>query len=123
MIPDLSQIALYKDQPRFITETICQIEKDFNRIGIDFESKSTQFENFESLINFIQPTINRLLECHSEKIFSLFYLIDIPEKAIRAPLDGFIQKSVSFDITKLIVERELLKVLTRAYFSNRLHGG
>ena len=47
-------------------------------------------------------------------------LNDIPEKAIRAALNDNSERGVSHAITKLIIERELLKVLTKAYFSGSL---
>ncbi len=120
MLPTLQNIDSYKGNTDFLKLTKSQIEKDFDRIGIELEELKNQITAFEDFLDWLNPTINRLLECHSEKIFALFYLIDIPEKAIRAVLDDFNSQSVSVDVTKLIVERELLKVLTRAYFSNQL---
>lgn len=120
MLPTLKNLDSFKDRIDFLQLTKNQIDKDFDRIGIEREKLIVEIGSFDNLIDWLNPTINRLLECHSEKIFALFYLIDIPEKAIRAVLDDYNSQSVSLDVTKLIVERELLKVLTRAYFSNQL---
>jgi hypothetical protein len=120
MIPTIEQIEIYKKEQVFLNETFLQVNKDFERVGIDMEEQTSQDWSFESLIQLVFPIVNRQLECHSEQIFSLFYLIDIPEKAIRLALDDQRENGVSHAITKLIIERELLKVLTRAYFSSQL---
>jgi len=120
MIPTIEQIEIFKKEQVFLNETFLQVIKDFERVGIDMPEQASQDWSFESLMQLVFPIVNRHLECHSEQIFALFYMIDIPEKAIKEALDDQTDNGVSHAITKLIIERELLKVLTRAYFSNKL---
>lgn len=120
MIPTIQQIENYKIEQVFLNETFLQLKKDTDRAGIDLEVEDNQNWSFQGLCELLLPIVNRQFECQSEKIFALFYLIDIPEKAIKAALDDQTEGGVSHAVTKLIIERELLKVLTRAYFSNKL---
>lgn len=120
MLPTIHSLEHYKNEQAYLNESFLQLFKDAERTGIELEKSDNENWTFDDLIGYLNPIVERLFEVNSEKIFALFYTIDIPEKAIRAALNDNGPLGVSHAITKLIIERELLKVLTKAYFSGRL---
>lgn len=116
MVPTMQQIEQYKSDKNYLRLTVRQLNKDLERAGLDVEELD-EILTFNSILDHLKPQVERLLECHSEKIFALFYIIDIPEKAIRAALNDNNALGVSHIVTKLIIEREFLKVVTKAYYS------
>ncbi len=119
MVPSMQQIERYKGDKKYLKLTISQLNKDLERTGIDVEEVGFEVLSFNAILDYLKPQVERLLECHSEKIFALFYIIDIPEKAIRAALNDNGSLGVSHAVTKLIIEREFLKVVTKAYYSQQ----
>jgi hypothetical protein len=120
MLPSSQNLDRYKNERVFLNESFLQLLKDAGRTGIALPESDEENWGFDELIVYLNPIIDRLFEVNSEKLFALFYTIDIPEKAIRGALNDNGPLGVSHAITKLIIERELLKVLTKAYFSGRL---
>lgn len=120
MLPNIQNIAQYTNDQEFLRQAYFQIQKDTSRTGIELTEPFDSEWTITNLIDYLKPIVNRLFECNSEKIFALFYTIDIPEKAIRAALNNNSPFGVSHEVTKLIIERELLKVLTKAYFRDQL---
>ncbi len=120
MLPTIQNIESYKNEQTYLNQSYVQLHKDIVRTGIELQEVVKDNWSFDELIHYLKPTIERLFEVNSEKLFAFFYTIDIPEKAIRAALNDNSERGVSHAITKLIIERELLKVLTKAYFSGSL---
>tara|TARA_R110002049_G_scaffold13333_4_gene58094 strand:+ start:722 stop:1084 length:363 start_codon:yes stop_codon:yes gene_type:complete len=120
MLPTIQNIESYKTEQTYLNQSYVQLHKDIARTGIELQEIVKDKWSFDDLVDYLRPTIERLFEVNSEKLFAFFYTIDIPEKAIRAALNDNGSLGVSHAVTKLIIERELLKVLTKAYFSGRL---
>jgi len=100
--------------------TAKQIQKDFQLFDETISFSGKEENAYKELSQQILPIIDRLLNLDSARFFSLLYTIDVKEKVIKDLLFSEDKdKNPSKEITELIIERELLKVLTRKYFSEQ----
>ncbi|MDB4061724.1 hypothetical protein N9515_07295 [Vicingaceae bacterium] len=114
-----SELLRYKNDQLIIDKVVSQIQKDFQLYDEKIEFSGNQDTAFEELFNQIKPIIFRMLELDSNRFFSLLYAIDIDEKKVRSLLLGDEEADVAIELTHLIFERELLKVVTRQLFSQQ----
>ncbi|MDA9783171.1 hypothetical protein N9B55_02035 [Vicingaceae bacterium] len=114
-----SELLRYKNDQLIIDKVVSQIQKDFQLYDEKIEFSGNQDTAFEELFNQIKPIIFRMLELDSNRFFSLLYAIDIDEKKVRSLLLGDEEADVAIELTHLILERELLKVVTRQLFSQQ----
>ena len=114
-----SELLRYKNDQLIIDKVVSQTQKDFQLYDEKIEFSGNQDTAFEELFNQIKPIIFRMLELDSNRFFSLLYAIDIDEKKVRSLLLGDEEADVAIELTHLILERELLKVVTRQLFSQQ----
>ena len=114
-----SELLRYKNDQLIMDKVVSQIQKDFQLYDEKIEFSGNQDTAFEELFNQIKPIIFRMLELDSNRFFSLLYAIDIDEKKVRSLLLGDEEADVAIELTHLILERELLKVVTRQLFSQQ----
>lgn len=109
------ELTIYQKELDIIKSTAAQIIKDFeiHNEEISFSGKSDTA--YGELCDQIEPIIKKLLSNNVSRFHSLLYRIDVDEEKVKAALTA--ADSPTTKITKLIIERELLKVVTREYFS------
>ena len=119
MIVSEEKLQKSKQNPELLQKLIFQIKKDFQlygeKIEVDFNSPDAYNELFEQ----ISPVIKRMLNLDSQRFFSLLYAIDIDEQKVKKLLFGVESLDAEQEITHLILERELLKVVSRHLFSQQ----
>lgn len=115
-LPDKIELSVYKNNKDFLLKTIEQLEKDFTSEGYCIKIKQKNI-SYEDIIHQTLPIIEELLNKHIFKLQQLIYRIDLPENTYT----NIIKKSVepASELTQLIVQRELLKVVIRHYYSSK----
>ena len=114
-----SDLVQYKNNQLIIDKLTLQIQKDFQLYDEKIEFSGKQESAFDELFQQIKPLIFRMLELDSSRFFALLYAIDVDERKVKTVLFGKDQIDVATELTHLILERELLKVITRQLFSQQ----
>lgn len=109
----------YHNDRDIVAQTARQVMKDFSTFGYDVEFPETLEMAYDSLFEQLAPVIEELLNRDASKLFSLLYTIDLSELKIRQELSEMKTLDIHNVITHLILDRELKKVLTRKYFSEK----
>ncbi len=113
----LNDISIYKNNEEIIRLTAAQVEKDFASNGIDISFSGNIATAYDELFVQVKPVVQNLLENNCNKFSQLLYTIDLSEKKAN---EIFANNSFAYaveKITQFILERELLKVITRKHFS------
>ena len=114
-----SQLERSKKEEKFVLLTAEQVQKDFAMFGMDVQFTGNVNFVYNELFEQLKVYIEDLLSVDSEKLMSLLYQIDLSEKEL-AKNDPNIQfETIPEIITHKILERELKKVLIRAYFKEK----
>ena len=114
-----SDLVQYKNNQLVIEKVAVQIQKDFQLYDEKIEFSGKQESAYDELFLQIKPIILRMLELDSGRFFALLYAIDVDETKVKTVLFGKEQTDVATELTHLILERELLKVITRQLFSQQ----
>ena len=105
----------YNSRKEYIESLVIkQIIKDFATNGIDLTCQTARFIDDIQLVTELTYVIDSLLSNSLEKLKVLLYQIDIPVHSLF--IDGEGRVKSPGEIAYLIIQRELLKVLTRIYF-------
>lgn len=110
------EIQKAKFDADIIRLTIQQIIKDFNQFGLDINFPDKLQNAYDDLFDQLQLHIDHLLTNQHQRLLSLLYQIDIGENKITKLAEEKQSYTLAEVITEAVLERELLKVLTRLYF-------
>ena len=113
-----SQMANYSRRPELIRLTAQQIQKDFGLAGFEITFSGNGDNAYNELFQQILPVINKLINFNYEKLLQLLYSIDVSEPKIKSELNTTDEPYPNV-ITRLIIYRELQKVVTRIYFKEK----
>ena len=116
---ELRSISKYKSDSKILESLINQVNKDFSSLQDEVFELGTETE-WDVLIDQLEPIIDRLVNLDSDRFFRLLYTIDVDERKVKSILFGDHNERTSWSLTVLILERELLKVITKKHFSNSL---
>lgn len=105
LIEEANQLELYK-------KLILQLNKDFLLANIDLDFHEEVLPSSLKLI--LHETVYKLIQEKFTEYLSLLYIIDVPEKQVKA-LDGDDILKLSEDVSFLILKREWQKV----WFKNK----
>ncbi len=111
----VSEIEKLRMNEQIIKDTALQVIKDFGNFGMEVSFPSDINYAYEALLFQLKIIISDLLERQPEKLSALLYQIDLDENKLKSEPELFIEHEF---ISKMILEREFLKVLTRYYFKN-----
>lgn len=112
------EIERAKYNAEIINLTAQQVIKDFNQFGMDVSFSGLIYSAYDELFDQLILHISNLLNSSYQRLMSLLYQIDVGEAKLAKLIDERPGSSVAEVITEAILERELLKVLTRLYFKN-----
>jgi hypothetical protein len=115
--PGMQEIARYRADLEVVRDTAAQVIKDFGLFNIDIRFSGNEATAYDELKSQVYPELLSLYEKNYSKLQSLFYRIDIPEKKFRA-LPSSNKEELIAGLTELVLERELVKVITRKLFSS-----
>ena len=116
LIPNLTEDEIHPwfDKPALILECVKQVKKDLGNYGIDLTFSGNPHSAYKELFAQLQPQIEVLLNSKSS-LLEILYRVDIPESTIRA---GSTQQELfSTILTRLILWRELQKVVTKSQYA------
>jgi hypothetical protein len=112
------QIEKAKFDTEVIELTAKQVIKDFLQFGMDVSFSGNVYRAYDELFDQLEPHISHLLNTSYQRLMSLLYQIDVGEAKLNRLIDDRPGSSIAEVITEAILERELLKVLTRLYFKH-----
>ncbi|ULC59482.1 hypothetical protein MBM09_00545 [Flaviramulus sp. BrNp1-15] len=107
LIEEANQLDLYK-------KLIVQLNKDFLLANIDLDFHEDVLPS--SLKLLLHETVYKLIQEKFTEYLNLLYIIDVPEKQVKA-LDGEDILKLSEDVSFLILKREWQKVWFRNKYS------
>ncbi len=114
-----SQLDRSKKEEKFVLLTAEQVRKDFAMFGMEVQFSGNVNFAYTELFNQLLVFIDKLLSEDSEKLMSLLYQIDLSEKELSKKEPNIEFETIPEIITHKILERELKKVLLRAYFKEK----
>lgn len=112
-----TDISIYKKDTEIISQTAAQVEKDFASNGIDITFSGNTLSAYDELFPQVNLVVKNLLETNRAKFSQLLYTIDLSEKKATEIFANNSLADAVEKITHFILERELLKVITRKHFS------
>lgn len=122
-MPDIpavrAQLEKAKREERIIRLTAEQVIKDFARFGMEVIFPKETSRAYEDLHVQLALHLERLLSGKRTSLEALLYQIDLNQKKV-LPILG--RENAALEISDMILERELVKVLTRIYFSEKQQG-
>lgn len=118
LMPDFKDLSPYKKRLELIRLTAEQVIKDFGLHGFEVEFSGNEDFAYDELFMQIKPLIEHLMEKNPTKLSSLLYSIDLNETKVRRILAGNADNPAE-ELTAMVLERELQKVVIRSYFSMR----
>jgi|GEM_PF-787839 len=117
LLPKDEQLPALLDQTEWQELLLAQLEKDFQTSGLDLPPALRAAQGFPALCEALLPVITLLLSRRTETFAQLLYRIDLSETQIKKA--GAKTPEIDFPtlITRLIVLRELQKIVIRKRFS------
>lgn len=111
-----TDISRYRNDGPLIRETAEQLIKDFNLFEMNISFSGGRGTPYEELYEQVLPLIQKMLLEDTGRLYALMYQIDIPDAWWRQIREAHEPSAVAHRITDAILQRELLKVVTRNYF-------
>ena len=118
-----SDLEPYRKNEQIVRETAEQLIKDFALFGMNISFTGNFTGAYNELFEQAFEHICKLIEKDYPRLLNLLYQIDISESKIKKKLTERPDLSLQEVITHLILDRELLKVLTRTYFRDKARNG
>jgi len=108
---------LYYADQSYLERTFDQIQRDFDMTGISFDRDKNIPKSYLELYQMVLRNIHHLIKQDHSQFKNLLYRIDVSENAIHRKMALNADLKLEEEISKMIIERCLLKVLTREKFS------
>ena len=115
----LSQLLTFHNQLNIIQETADQTIKDFDAFGYEIIFSGKEESAYEELFKQLSPLIESLINNNYKKLMNVLYRIDVAEDVINQELKNNNPSEFAAIITKIVLERELKKVVTRNYYKHQ----
>ncbi len=103
------------NKPALIHNCVAQVQKDLGSYGIELHYSGDANNAYQELFIQMQPQIARLLHSNTT-LMEILYRVDVSEEAVREASKG--NEEFSHSVTRLILWRELQKVVTRFLLSS-----
>lgn len=115
-LPVLKDLSIYHKKVDLIKATAAQIQKDFALFDQEITFSGNIDSAYQELNKQIIAIVDRFLEINSSNFFALLYAIDIDETQLKRVLFDGEFESPAAEVAKMIIERELKKVIIRNHF-------
>jgi hypothetical protein len=111
-LPTLSNTDLkpWFNKEELIRDCVAQIQKDLSAYAIDITFSGNIQSAYQELFEQLQPKIDRMLQTNTS-ISDILYKVDVDEKKLKEV--ALSEEAFSHSLTRLIIWRELQKVVTR----------
>jgi hypothetical protein len=119
LVPEFNEQELSPQlvQPQLFTACIQQTEKDLQAYGIRIPLTFPGNTPLRELLNELQPQLHLILQ-RGTQVQEILYRVDVPEKLLQQALLAYPNMPLEELLARLIILRELQKVITRQSFSN-----
>ncbi|MBX7096006.1 MAG: hypothetical protein K1X56_14895 [Flavobacteriales bacterium] len=104
---------------QIVEETARQLIKDFAEFSFEINFTGTKGTPYQELFEQVLPVIELMLKNNMEMFHAMMYRIDVNEKQIREAMQRSSSQTFPEIVTDLILRREMMKVLTKRYFSGK----
>lgn len=111
-------LVKYRHDLEVVRNTAAQVIKDFGWFSIDIKFSGKEETAYEELKTQLIPELLKLYNTDYNRLKSLFYRIDIPEKKVKALPSANKEEMIS-GLADLVLERELIKVITRKLYAEK----
>lgn len=108
---------VYFENADYIQRVLSQIQKDFEMSGLAFDLGTHSVHTYSELYTEVVTNIASLIHTSSIQFKNLLYRIDVSELSIHKNMAAKNTSQLDEVVSKLIIERCLLKVLTREKYS------
>ena len=117
-IPQLhaASILPWFNKAELIDACVLQVQKDLGAYGIALHYSGNSASAYQELFDQLKPQITALLSSGT-KLKAMLYRVDLPESQLRDTLAKELDMSAA--ISRLILWRELQKVVTRFLLSTK----
>ncbi len=102
-----------------VQETADRIIRDFESFGFKIIFSGRPEEAYKELMEQLTPAIEYMLSSNGAKLMQVLYRIDIAEEKLKTAIERFTDLSFAQVIARLIIEREMQKVLTRRIYKSQ----
>lgn len=96
-----------------VQDTVLLLKKDFEI------NKGEHASTKEELIDLLLPIIQQMLHRDFEKLLQVCYRIDLGENKLKSILHESDPETMAFDLTKALVERQMLKIEIKKKYSGK----
>ncbi len=97
------------------TELLQLIQKDLQLVQTELTTRELLEKN--AIRDFLTKAIKGLIDSDFNRLIQVMYRLDISESAFRTALNSPNPDEVAPGIADLVIERELLKIKSREYYS------
>ena len=111
-----NDLTPYRIDLAIVRETADRIINDFNLFGIDIKFSGNEANAYVELMGQLIPAIENMLSNNSAKFMNVLYRIDISEKKLNSAISENPSKTIAEIVSRMIIEREMQKVITRKLF-------
>jgi hypothetical protein len=110
-----ADLERFRTDRQILGETAQQVQKDFTTCGLDIGLGDEEVLPYEVLLGRVRQQVEQSLRGTPDAFHQLLYRVDIPEKnyvRLQHASADFVT-----DLSKLIPEREFMKVVSRRLYS------
>ncbi|OJJ19560.1 hypothetical protein BKI52_22395 [marine bacterium AO1-C] len=102
----------------FLAKTAESLQKQLSsELEVTEVASPPATSNYEDLVQWLTPYIQRLLNDHFEKLLQLLYRVDVSENHFKEAIGQPNSDAIASSIARLIVDRQIQKVQIRAKYS------
>jgi len=113
------ELQKYFNKKAYLNKVLQQIQRDFDMAACPLEFQKNEIEDLDELQEILIYNLTPLMKENSTRIKNLLYRVDVSEKAIYNQMAANPDLQLIDLLNSSIIERELMKVLTREKFSSR----
>ena len=114
-----SDLTPYLNRLDLLNATADQIIKDFGMVGLEIKFSGNADNAYTELFSQILPLVEKMQKENFQNFYNLMYRIDLSEAKIRKEVALAKDKPFAEIVTDMILKRELQKVLTREFYSQK----
>ncbi len=115
-LPKLNESDLkpWFDKVEMIHDCVAQVQKDLGNYGIQLTFSGNVLTAYQELFQQLEPQLNQLIK-RGSSLMEILYRVDVDESKVKQVAE--LNEPFSASLTRLILWRELQKVVTRFLLS------
>lgn len=118
-ISEINNFLPQKADKELLLATVKQLQKDLAEFSLEVELNLSSDFPYQEVHEKLIPFLTYIIEKRQDIFASILYRIDIQEDAVKRAVSNQEDSNIAERLSRLIIERELKKVLFRNHFSKR----